>query len=92
MEDLTDLEAFIEAHYQHLQSTMNPDQDATQPQPDSERRKRDSATDTSHLQTQEVVVSVLASINEKLDMLVMIHKQLNNMGNSLEYDHNQIKT
>ena len=47
---------------------MNPDQDATQPEPDSKIRKRDSPRDTSDLQTQEVEVSVLASINKKLDI------------------------
>ena len=60
------MEAFIKEHYQHLQSTMNPDQDATQPEPDSKIRKRNSPRDTSDLQTQEVEVSVLVSINKKL--------------------------
>ena len=65
---------------------MNPDQDVNQP--DSKRR-RDSATD---LQTQEVEVGVLASINKKLDRLVTLHEELNDTRNGLEYAHNQIET
>lgn len=82
------MEAFIKDHDQNLQSIMNPDQGANQPDP--KRRKRDSATDTNDLQTQEVEVSVLAIINKKLDMLVTIHEELNDM--HLEFAHNQIET
>lgn len=88
LEEFTDLEAFIKDHDQNLQSIMNPDQGANQPDP--KRRKRDSATDTNDLQTQEVEVSVLAIINKKLDMLVTIHEELNDM--HLEFAHNQIET
>lgn len=62
------------------------------PKPDSKRRKRDSATDTDDLHTTEVEVSVLASINKKLDILVTIHDELSDMRKSLEFAHNQIET
>lgn len=72
---------------------MNPDQIHSTPnatQPDSKRRKRDSATDTTDLTTQEVEVSVLTNINKKLDMLITIHEELNDIRNSLELAHSQI--
>ena len=64
----------------------------TNKQPDTKRRKRDSATDTDDLHTTEVEVSVLASINKKLDMLITIHEEINSMRQSLEFAHNQIET
>ncbi|KAK0134281.1 hypothetical protein N1851_030161 [Merluccius polli] len=64
----------------------------TDKQPDTKRRKSDSATDTDDLHTTEVEVGVLASINKKLDMLVTIYKELNDMRKSLEFAHNQIET
>lgn len=89
LEDLTDLEIFIDNYYHHLHSTMD-NTDALKP--DSKRRKRDSATDTDDLHTTEVEVSVLASINKKLDILVTSHEELKDMRESLEFAHNQIGT
>lgn len=58
----------------------------------TKKRKRDSATDTDDLQTTQIEVSVLTSINKKLDLLVSMHEEIKDMRKSLEFAHNQIET
>lgn len=58
----------------------------------NKRKKKDSATDTNDLQTTEIEVSLLASINNKLDLLTHLHQELKDIRTSLEYAHNQIHT
>lgn len=57
--------------------------------PDSKRRKINSATDTTDLPTQEVEVSLLTNINKKVDLLITMHEELNNIRNSFELAHSQ---
>ena len=86
MENLTDLEAFID-HYYQLQANMNPD-----PENPNKRKKKDSSTDTEDLPTIDIEVSVLASINKKLDLLVTLHQEIKDIRESLDFAHHHIVT
>lgn len=60
--------------------------------PSTKKRKTDSSTDTDDLQTTEVEVSVLASINKKLDLVVSLHEEIKDIRNSQEFAHHNIVT
>lgn len=90
MADLTDLETFIDQYY-YRQDKMDNTSDTPSKKP-NKRKKKDSATDTNDLQTTEIEVSLLASINNKLDLLTHLHQELKDIRTSLEYAHNQIHT
>ncbi len=58
----------------------------------SNKRKKTSSTDTDDLQTTtEVEVSVLQSINKKLDLLVTLHDKIKELRTSLDFAHNYIQ-
>lgn len=64
------------------------------PQQDSSNpieRKKTSSTDTSDLQTTEIEVSVLQSINKTLDLLVTLHNEIKELSLSLQFAHNCIE-
>lgn len=55
----------------------NMDKSTTQQEmPKPHRGKTTSSTDTSDLLTTDIEVSVLASINKKLDLLVALHNKI----------------
>lgn len=56
----------------------------------AKHKKKDSSTDTEDLQTTEIEVSLLASINNKLDFLTVVHNKLKELRISIEYAYNQI--
>lgn len=55
------------------------------------KRKKTSSTDASDLQTTEIEVSVLQSINKTLDLLVTLHNEIKELSSSLEFAHNCIE-
>ena len=56
----------------------------------SKRKKADSSTDTQDLETTDIQVSVLESINKKLDVLSLLHQEIKDLKASLEFTHQQI--
>ncbi len=54
------------------------------------KKMRDSSTDTDDLQTTTTEVSLLDSINRKLDKLMELHKEVTDIRDSLEFAHNNI--
>lgn len=56
----------------------------------AKRTKTDSSTDTDNLHTTNIQVSVLESINWKLDILGMLHQKIKDLRSSLEFTHHQI--
>ncbi|KAF7641131.1 hypothetical protein LDENG_00292560 [Lucifuga dentata] len=56
----------------------------------SKRKKKDSSTDTEDLQTTEVEVSMLRSINNKLDLLMELHQLMKEMQVSLNFAYEKI--
>lgn len=88
IDNLEDLETFIDHHYDNLQrnTTM---EDSTKP---NKKRKTDSSTDTDDLQTMDIEVSLLDSINQKLGLLPALHAEIKDIGKSLEFAHAQIET
>lgn len=54
-------------------------------------RKKTSSTDASDLQTTEIEVSVLQSINKTLDLLVTLHNEIKELSSNLEFAHNCIE-
>ena len=79
------LEDFIDCYY-----------DAMEPTPEENPamwKKADSATDTEDLATTtDVQVSVLESINKKLDVLSLLHQEIKELKASLEFTHRHIET
>uniref|UniRef100_A0A8C5FVN2 Uncharacterized protein n=1 Tax=Gadus morhua TaxID=8049 RepID=A0A8C5FVN2_GADMO len=53
---------------------------------------QDSSTDTEDLPTIDIEVSVLASINKKLDLLVTLHQEIKDISDSLDFAHHHIVT
>lgn len=69
----------------------NMDKSTTQQEmPKPHRGKTTSSTDTSDLTT-DIEVSVLASINKKLDLLGAQHNKIKNLLSSLKCMHNYIE-
>ncbi|KAF7650784.1 hypothetical protein LDENG_00120650 [Lucifuga dentata] len=56
----------------------------------SERKKKDSSTDMEDLEMTEVEVSMFRSINNKLELLVELHKQMKKMQVSLNFAYEKI--
>ncbi|KAF7647466.1 hypothetical protein LDENG_00172130 [Lucifuga dentata] len=56
----------------------------------SKHKKKDSSTDMEDLQTAEVEVSMVRSINNKLELLVELHKQMKEMQVSLNFAYEKI--
>lgn len=69
---------------------MNPDSE-TSKNP-AKKRKTDSATDTDDLLTSGDEVSLMASINKKLDILIPLHQEVRDITHSLEFAHEHIIT
>lgn len=86
-EELTELEEYIDSYYEKY--NMDPVQHPEKDNPN--KRKKTSSTDTSDLPTAEVEVSVLTSINKKLDLLVTLHSEIKELRASLEFAHNHIE-
>lgn len=77
-----DLENFIDDYF--VRCTM---EDANP----SKRKKADSSTDTQDLEVTDIQVSVLESINKKLDILSLLHQEIKDLKASLEFTHQQIE-
>lgn len=85
LEELADLEDYINHHYNRCK--MN-----TDPQTPSNKQKKTTSTDTDDLQTTtEVEVSVLHSINKKLDLLVTLHNEIKELCTSLDFAQSYIE-
>ena len=56
----------------------------------NKRKKKDSSTDTQDLDTSGIQLSVLESINKKLDVLGILHEEIKELRASLEFTHQQI--
>ncbi len=85
---MEDLEAFIDQYY-YRQLDMD---NRTPSNPSKRNRKSDSSTDTDDLQTTTIEVSILASINKKLDLLIPLNDEIKEIRNSLEFAHQSIIT
>ena len=59
--------------------------------PAKRRKKRDSSTDTADLGACSDEVSVLESINNKLDMLFVLHQEFRDLKESLEFTQQQLQ-
>ena len=69
---------------------MDPDgQTSTNP---NKKRKADSSTDTDDLLTSAEEVSLMTSINKKLDILIPLHQEVKEITRSLEFAHEHIMT
>lgn len=77
-----DLENFIDDYFVRcVMEDANP----------SKRKKADSSTDTQDLEVTDIQVSVLESINKKLDILSLLHQEIKDLKASLEFTHQQIE-
>lgn len=88
MDTIPDLELFIDTYYNHQQQNMNSHSDT----PSSKRKKADSSTDTDDLKTLEIDISLLASINKKLDLLPTMHNDIQELRRSIDFAHDRIQT
>lgn len=84
---MEDLEGFIDQYF--FQLAMENNNSSPERENNLAKRKRDSLTDTSDLTT-DIQVSVLKSINKKLDVLSMLHDEIKELKVSLEFTHHQI--
>lgn len=80
LEEIMDLEAYTDPYY----SKPTMDLDIKNPY---KQKKTDSSTDTEHLGTTDIEVTLLGSINKKLDLLIPLHNELRA---SLAFAHNHI--
>lgn len=55
------------------------------------KRKKTSSTDTSDLPTTVIELSVLAYINNKLELLVTLHSEMKERSKSLEFAYEHIE-
>ncbi|KAI2656614.1 hypothetical protein H4Q32_029823 [Labeo rohita] len=70
---------------------MNADKQLSEgPPKPAKRKKTDSSTDTEDLVTTEIKVSVLDSINNKLDILGIIHEDIKELRSGLDFAYQQI--
>lgn len=71
---MEDLEDYVDNYYYRLVMQSNsPVHHTSNP---NKRKKTDSATNTDDLQTTDIQVSVLKSINKKLDVLSMLNQEI----------------
>ena len=80
------LEDFIDRYYDHY--VMESAGVSATDNPAKRRKKRDSSTDTADLGEE---VSVLDSINKKLDLLFVLHQEIRDLKESLEFTQQQLQ-
>lgn len=86
--ECVDLEAYIDHHYSQCIMDTTPNTAELDPV-NPYRRKKISSTNTSNLpQTTEIKVSILCSINTKLDLLVTLHNEIKELCSNLDFAHN----
>ncbi|KAK7907386.1 hypothetical protein WMY93_015998 [Mugilogobius chulae] len=81
--EILDLETYIDHYY-------NMDTPPSNNHHPSKRKKADSSTDTDDLNYSKTEVSVLDSINTRLELLVSLKDDIKDIRDSLEFAHNAI--